>query len=398
MRRVVSLITTALLASCYSASERGGDGSDAGPPPTNGGYLPVGGSGGQDVDAYYGQVLAAMCTGSAECLVAEPYSLDGKLLLEDPELCRQAFSRGISLDLEVKAMKKAIAERRVIWDADKAATCIHRISSGEMCFPGTGTPSETICQPFAIGTVEIGQPCKTDIDCRGDAYCEGWLESCGGICAARKPVGSSCILYTECSAGAATRGECEGLGGAGTCVEVTEVFGAAEGERCDSIETGEHTRTNVHCGEELYCSREDDTCRPWIAAGEPCDFYDVCIHGHICIQDGTSRCLPYRMAGEGERCTPEDTVPESELVVCEVLDNLRCHDDGVCRKRGDGNAGSACGDRYLEMLSCNPGLYCDEDAEQCAPLKSVGEACSWLDECESGYCDINTDTCAELCI
>ncbi|MBI4819704.1 MAG: hypothetical protein HY791_25750 [Deltaproteobacteria bacterium] len=141
------------------------------------------------------------------------------------------------------------------------------------------------CRSLVSGTLPLGSPCRSSLQCASDLQCLGLSAATPGQCGPALPVGSMCrsgvdsvalmlrdeSSRPECKNGYCARGRCEPLGGKdATC------------------------RSNVQCGPGFHC--DGKACRPGavIAAGQPCAD-GGCAPGARCIRNV---CLQVKALGE----------------------------------------------------------------------------------------------------
>jgi len=198
----------------------------------------------------------------------------------------------------------------VVYDADAAGACVAAIQKAASTCSGLDMGIASACANILKGTLQDGESCTSDAQCAappgGDAYCEVPLDAPSGVCVvhARGKAGDPC---------------------GATCTEHSD--GSSE---CGSSSTSTGNAT-CYTNDGLYC---DQTCKPVIAVGQPCEF-EGCAMGAYC---GNGFCTAYPAVGE------------------------------------------ACGQGYL----CAEGAFCQ--GTTCQALLADGQACESGDQCKSGHC------------
>jgi hypothetical protein len=107
----------------------------------------------------------------------------------------------------------------------------------------------------------------------------------------------------------------------------------------------------------VYCA-SNSVCQPLLAVGSPCSNTDVCVDAAYC-DTTTNTCLAKIALGAS------------------------------CAPAGSGFCGGACPAPGI----CVDSAYCST-AQICETKKAGGAACQSTDEC-SGFCDTNTQLCAD---
>jgi hypothetical protein len=251
------------------------------------------------------------------------------------------------------------------------------------------------CSKALSGNVALGGQCRMDAECTQGTYCKiGENYSCPGTCTARKGPGEACDWNEECEP--AGNAHCDFSADPAVCAQRTIESSVALGQAC-GMPSPALLRT---CEDGLWCAAryaEEGTCRLPIATGERCTHSDeVCDGFAICLDvEGSDvrTCSPLQLVTEvGAECSETDG--DNPLLLCDVVMGLVCV-EGRCELAGDGSVGSRCLPRDGGELSCQRGLYCNEDTDPptCAKLLPAGAACDNTQVCET-LCEAGF--CAEL--
>lgn len=311
-------------------------------------------------------------------------------------------------------------------DPARASACIELLrTSNPSCHEVDWRIVGSLCEPFIIEPVAIGEPCNARICADGAGFCEA------GACTLRHGAPEPCYGHDQCRTGlACVRDRCVPLAGEGVrgciadedcettlvCVDgVCEAPGApgdrciddedcaflsncvtgacvarpspsctqygacgddgacggawtcepraAEGERCGWTRSSRDCAAELYCGDGFLCAR-----RP--VAGEPCSPGQPCIPGLACSATSTDpwgTCVAPPSAGEA--CMFGEAGP----YMC--ADDLGCVAGRCAIVPG---AGMNCGDDGR----CALGLACIfSDARRCQAPRVEGEACSQTSEC-----------------
>jgi hypothetical protein len=224
------------------------------------------------------------------------------------------------------------------------------------------------------------EACIEDSDCCADS-CEG------GFCA---PASSSCAPLGEACAGdsACCSGSCEDVDGTLRCTLAS--LCRAGGELCDE----DADCCSGVCGDDGLCPVMEE-CQ---TAGEPCTGFHECCSG-ICADPGTgvevctyvSGCRPIgEICVDDAGCCSGSCEPYEDAGVsrCEHQTTPGCLMPGEvcwegmaanCCPPGPSGGSDLCLPTVLEIRRC----FSDDAVDECFP-DSV--ACSFADECCSGYC------------
>ncbi len=159
-----------------------------------------------------------------------------QLKFEDETTCIPALERFCG-GFMLAGVKKSVADRRAIWDAEGFGTCFQQWQQLGCEEPLGDLPDKPICRNASRGTVPTGQPCFTAFDCADIP--------------ARQ---STCVFDNE---------------GPGTCQLLKE-----QNDPC---------QTSNECRFELRCRQE--RCLPPGKHHEPCSFADDCAQGFTCDLD-----------------------------------------------------------------------------------------------------------------
>lgn len=152
------------------------------------------------------------------------------------------------------------------------------------------------------------------------------------------------------------------------------------------------------CTSELVCRPAADNdqarhCLPVGATGDGCLLREHCADGSYCSPSGICAAL----GNDGDTCFAGARGCAAGLICA----GLESPDDAHCTPLSV--AGELCfaecsGDSLCET-SCAPGTFCSRprgEAPVCAPRGNIGDPCTTSDpqECQSGFCDRASDTCA----
>jgi hypothetical protein len=236
---------------------------------------------------------AALCDQLFRCDVASDDLIGARLLLGDRGTCARLFDSGSP---PWNALRPAVAAGIVRYDAVAGARCITRLRS--TCLPAEPNVEQLQqrCPDVFVGTVASGGSCRSDFECRADAWCSR-AESptglvCPGICRARGALGATCDTGRGLCVqpvGTDTWSDCLPFGASTSCSTLRVVAAVAEGAPCGRVAVGGRPEFNVvSCQTGLWCSQRNSTgtCRRPIAIGAPCtNSDDVCVGGALCLRD-----------------------------------------------------------------------------------------------------------------
>ena len=268
-------------------------------------------------------------------------------------------------------------------DEDALETCLEALSKCDLS-PAEEVALEESCALAVVGSKELGADCIIDSECASN-YCfeeDCEDECCEGTCEEHPhdntwgEPGDPCDSETPCNS--------EGYCREGTCAKVI-----AEGEVCDEPNA---------CAAGLYCSFDQlqigrlppapPTCRPLPDEGDDClapvEAPPTCGHGLYCDFE-LFTCTPVGEVGD-------DCEPRRFGSTC--LPSLYCDGESdTCQEL------PAAGESCDETERCYLDSYCafdpEEETLECVTLKDNGDECDDEDECKSGYCDKETETCAK---
>lgn len=301
---------------------------------------------------------------------------------------------------DLSACQTEVAREEARWPdtsdlvkASEAGTLVYDPSAAGRCFTvdcsidrlGSGLRASRVCPEAFGGALTEGDVCWRSEECAGDAYCDhgvglggGFQAACPGVCRARVPIGGSCAYGLRCvDPPGRDKGACRD----DVCTQYSPSLRATEGAACGEISGQDGVVVDyVSCGEGLWCS--SGSCRRGpLPPDSPCSRDDDrCSGSQVCdIDEG--RCREVKLALENEPCG--ESVSEG---TCAGF-ALECV-AGRCQRPGDGSLGAHCIEDVL--TTCDDGLECDF-SEICLPLKQVGEACAYNQDCESGECNGRCD-------
>lgn len=331
------------------------------------------------------------------------------------------------------ALKKAIDDGLVIFNAAKARACIDDLKAameGKPCAPPLdgSSPVPTIndiesCRARITGTLEIGASCPIYQACK-NGFCD-WSKpskvQCHGTCAALVPAGGACIGNSwSCTKGL--------LCIKGICAKPPLAGSVSGGDVChsyNSCKTGfwcvleQGLRSCVKAkprsapckiGESRLCEQGDTCidgeCASRKKAGESCSgtaMSNNCSTGLVCAGDPTAKtCVaPVRVGGgckqdagclgieticQAGTCTPVAISDVGGPCVPKSVHKLQLRSYGCMAHLACDPATSTCvqckiGEPCMEG-SCGDTLLCDED--KCAPLRAEGESCGQSGPCAKG--------------
>lgn len=254
-----------------------------------------------------------------------------------------------NVDAKTYKAQYGIDWSRAIYDRSAAATCLDDLEnwscSGDF-------PSLESCRFVLEGVGKEGEPCESDIDCKGSLYCEAESQ-CPGACTAPAEEGESCGVR-PCSGGL-------------TCADEVCIEPAMLGQSCS---------TSIDCEGSLECV--DEVCQNGTVysrmLGESCKSSTECYGANFCDLDAL-KCVP--AAEEGESC---------ETISCAY--GLHCTEKVCARLLEDG-------------ASCLTGFECEGElceSGQCTRRRNIGAQCTDDSECWSANCSaegncIALDTC-----
>jgi hypothetical protein len=279
------------------------------------------------------------------------------------------------------ALEAAVDAKTAKYDGEKAVKCLDTLENRECAELNQRTIDA--CEAALTGTVEPGDDCNIDEECKGSRICEV-TDQCPGTCVERYAAGHDCSENDECA-------------DALICSDATSrcVAPAGDGEACGG-------GLEPECDGGLLCAGEDSgngqpgTCHPLdqIAehrAGETCSptVGELCEDGLSCVIDAltpafTCKTVPASGGpcglGFPENCPVGEYCPLSEVELalgvfastCEPLPRI----------------GEPCAARPMFIPArCEPYARCDEPTGTCLGLRSLGESCSSDELCNSGYCE-----------
>lgn len=340
-----------------------------------------GGGGGLAIEDVPANSASVICDTVFGCL--GPY---GSLFGTEPA-CLTLYEQGIT-NGDYQRWQAVIAAGTATYDAEAAQRCADATSATGCQLLQSGTAAE--CADVWTGTRALGATCSMDIECVGEAYCNGAdCPGTPGVCTMRSPGGGSCNSNNECETGLA----CEGR----TCVVPTGHSGGA----CDSQD---------ECPLDEQCVGATDTasglCRDraslmTAALGEPCQLQGemviLCQAGGSCAVTGFElpmsavfECLAPVATGASCNAAVPEMCPENQY--CEGANPFMLAFDGTCAPLPGAGADCATtlfGERCLAGLACVDG--------RCVQPQANGGACAGDGECYSGRCRGGACVAPELC-
>lgn len=240
------------------------------------------GGGGVSIDDLPDELEDAQCDRAVACES-----------IQDRATCENAVDFD---DEDYRAIKAAIDDGTIEYDADKAGECVDAFGGGDCEF--AGFQDEDPCEDIFTGTVATGGACVIDLQCANagecviDESCDSETMCCTGVCmgsTTESPVGGPCgddlhvcVAGSFCAAGTGT--------GPGTCTAPVTTEGAA----CEEIDG---------CVNPLYCNLSftsgQGTCKRPPGRGAACNRMDLlpCSDSRDFCDTATSTCLPRVAAG-----------------------------------------------------------------------------------------------------
>ena len=277
-----------------------------------------------------------------------------------------------------------------------------------------------------------GQACRDSLECVDGEYCD--LTGCPGTCRPRASSDAPCTAADSCVTGATCQNgicrghECPGaacdmalgstqptvcaidtschraeLAASKTCAKAP-----AEGQYCD--------RTTLSCDGQSSCDlgagQLTGACAALVQTKAPCELSLDCQAGTFCYGNKQQQTLCYPQYASGSGCTGGTTplVAGSQYFAQQCAFPFHClESDGAwtCRRflspaeatqvPACHGAGNDCPDGYVCKLSKDPKLGDPDPPSRCEPVGQAGAVCAHDRECASGFCLLDTLTCAADC-
>jgi hypothetical protein len=336
-----------------SAANDGG--ADAGTSSTGDAGLPPG-------SQVPSQLARALCAALADCY----HSTE----LRDDALGGQdcvALNEGAFGNSDLRDLPASIEAGLVEFDGDKMDDCTSEIRALGCKARASRLPAS--CKAALGGTVLIAGECTTNLDCRGEAFCDkGVLETCPGVCSPLQADGFPCRHDddNQCQDGLVCSG--------GTCRALRDVGQSCGGDG----QTG--------CGPGLECADlglgDGDQCVSisalyTVKLGKDCDANDaLCEPGLVCESVSGTAGVCAKPVGKGASC--KRALP-NQCPVGQYCDAVNAGESGTCVDApGDGQA---CRTR---APVCASGHVCVDNV--CRPRLDNGEDCIDDRQCYSGMC------------
>lgn len=261
-------------------------------------------------------VLAALCRRADECCPGEGLC-DLKVMEMLPmdevaeEMVRQS---GEGARLDEQALDECLVALRDFpceadFDGGSRAVC-HDGDDGErICDEIPGKPLiPAACRRLVRGNAAVGEPCKEDPACGGDAVCvKVRVAEEQGTCRTLATRGDPCSWNADC------RGEM-------LCVRGTCSPPRGAGQVCEGAQpwcTMGRCRVGT-CAYGLTC--RDGLCKSQGRDSVDCRMEEDCARGMIC--DSQEGC---RWPGEGEWVAHPEPAPDAELPICKSFRKMNEH-------------------------------------------------------------------------
>lgn len=232
-----------------------------------------------ELDDLYAETLRARCDRLVRCGVVATH-----------EICTAYFRTPDEDNLHA-----AIEAGRIRYDPGSAVACVAALAA----LPCDETSREVrspieACERMLQGAQKVGDLCSFDQEC-GSGSCDAPLcpvgTCCSGTCVATRTAaaGDPCTTDEQCAGEAFCSRE-------GTCTPL-----AARGQPC---------RIDAHCEPGLACTGatdlQDGACRALGLLGESCPYLRCAELGAVC--DAAQRCVPVGLPGApcatGADCSP----------------------------------------------------------------------------------------------
>lgn len=299
---------------------------------------------------------------------------------------------GGRLSFELFEKNRAVGSGRAAIDPVAFETCL-RAWTPKSCNTGTTEPT---CATRYVGTIADTQGCYSNVECMSPgATCEPQTcddSCCMGACTPKKRLGETCASIFACEPGLLCS-----FATPRTCVT------GAVGTSC----------TDLDCNPRAWCDPTDDTCKPDLSEGAPCDSLMQCGGETACVglmRDVDPRCR--RITEVGDACdwfcwgnTYCDLSNPTGLGTCRPLPTVGetgCGLSMPCTGRLNYCATGRCTARAQVNQSCMgdacfPGLFCTDQLGAASPVCSAqlpdgSPGCTRDTQCESYICDGNQTT------
>jgi hypothetical protein len=218
-------------------------------------------------------------------------------------------------------------QQGVVYDADAAGACIAALQKAASTCSSFDVESASACAGIFKGTLQEGAACTSSMQCAtpvaGDAYCDVPLDGQSG----------TCVVHARGKAGDACNATCTDYpDGSGECSSSTSSTGTA----------------TCYTNDGLYC---DQTCKPVIAVGQPCEI-EGCAMGAYC---NNGFCTAYPAAGEacaqGYLCA-QGTFCQGSTCQAQLADGQACESGDQC-KSGSCSGGVCGADTFVSQEVCS---------------------------------------------
>lgn len=269
----------------------------------------------------------------------------------------------VSLQYEVQAAgwRRLLEAGATSFDEVAAQRCIDEWVASE-CGREEQFRVPLACDQVFVGSLPVDSPCRSSLECAGDAYCYAHSE-CSAKCVANAGEGGECPDWLG-------RGCQKGLVCSARQVCVTP---KASAEACESSnECQSNLCDEGRCAEQLgYLAQKVD---------EPCLRTFHCAPGLYCAQD---TCQPKKQVGEA----------------CQFV-NEPCASEGFCfSESGDGYG--VCVERVPIGGACETNIECTTTLcadGVCQKRSGLGGPCSttdqcWAPRCEAAVCALSSSSC-----
>ena len=294
----------------------------------------------------------AFCEAAFQCYDQNPFVAQLAMMAGrygSEEECKANL--GDELGMIDSSLEEAVAGGRLVVDRSYLQACKNDFRE-MLCSATLGADAPPSCLQLLQGQIPEGEPCLDEIECEGALNCVSSQDSevCYGTCG----------TYEN------------------------------SGQDCDGAVCGDGEFCLYEWDEETFESSQ--SCAALYVENEECEWSGQCANGLVC-SDAQGICVPFSVGELGEECIFGDSfcAPGTRCDFGEI-DEEDPSLEGTCEALGEE------GDHCLSEYDCVIGLDCVEGDEllgTCGVFvpRADGEFCDYAEECASGFCDWNTDTC-----